>query len=55
VDHNIKTNLKEIWCEDLDWIHLAQDRDQWRVLVNMVINFRIPIKGREFFEQLRDY
>jgi hypothetical protein len=36
---NIKMNLKEIgWC-GMYWIHLAQDRGQWRALVNMVINF----------------
>jgi hypothetical protein len=28
--------------EGVDWIHLAQDRDQWRVLVNMVANLRVP-------------
>jgi hypothetical protein len=25
--------------EDVDWMHLAQDRDQWQTLVNMVMNF----------------
>jgi hypothetical protein len=30
--------LREIIWDSMDWIHLAQDRDQWRVLVNMVMN-----------------
>jgi hypothetical protein len=28
--------------EDLDWIHLAHDRDQWRALVNTVMNLQVP-------------
>jgi hypothetical protein len=38
---NIKMDLKEIGGDDMDWIYLAQDRDQWRVLVNTVMNLRI--------------
>jgi hypothetical protein len=39
---NIKINLRKIGWDDMDWIDLAQDRDQWRVLVNAVINLRVP-------------
>jgi hypothetical protein len=39
---NIHMNLREIGLEDVDWIHLAQDRDQWRALVNTVMNLRVP-------------
>jgi hypothetical protein len=39
---NIKIDLKEIGWDDMDWIDLAQDRDQWRALVNTVMNLRVP-------------
>jgi hypothetical protein len=42
VEDNIKTNLKGTMYERVDWIHLAQDRVQWRALVNMVMNLRVP-------------
>jgi hypothetical protein len=31
-------DLREIGWEGVDWIHVAQDRDQWQALVNMVMN-----------------
>jgi len=33
---------KEVEYKGVDWIHLAQDRDQWGVLVNMVMSLRVP-------------
>jgi hypothetical protein len=39
---NIKMDLREIGWDGKDWINVAQDRDQWRALVNMVINLRVP-------------
>jgi hypothetical protein len=41
--------LKEIEWGGMDWIHLAQDRDQWSGLVNMVVNFWLPKNVRKFF------
>jgi hypothetical protein len=35
---NIKMDLREIGWDDMDWIDLTQDRDQWRALVNTVMN-----------------
>jgi hypothetical protein len=40
--NNIKMYLGEIRWDGRDWIELAQDRDQWRALVNTVMNLRIP-------------
>jgi hypothetical protein len=40
--NNIKMDLREIRWDGMDWIDLAQDRDQWRALVNTVMNLRVP-------------
>jgi hypothetical protein len=39
---NIKMNLREIRWDGIDWIDLGQDRDQWRTLVNTLLNLRVP-------------
>jgi hypothetical protein len=39
---NIKTDLREIGWDGMDWIDVAQDRDQWRALVDMIMNLRVP-------------
>jgi hypothetical protein len=35
-------DIREIGWGDIDWIDLAQDRDQWWTLVNIVMNLRVP-------------
>jgi hypothetical protein len=37
-EDNIKMDLREIGWEIVEWIHLAQDRDLWRAVVNTVMN-----------------
>jgi hypothetical protein len=39
--NNVKMDLTEIGWGGMDWIDLAKDRDQWRALVNTVMNFRV--------------
>jgi hypothetical protein len=39
---NIKIDLKERGWDGMVWINLTQDRDQWRALVNAVMNLRVP-------------
>ena len=40
-EDNIKMDLREVGGGG-DWMALAQDRDRWRALVNMVMNFQVP-------------
>jgi hypothetical protein len=39
---NITMDLRELGWGGMGWIDLAQDRDQWRALVNMVMKLRVP-------------
>jgi hypothetical protein len=41
-EDNIKLDLREIGIEGANWILVAQDRVQWRSVVNTVMNLRVP-------------
>jgi hypothetical protein len=47
-EDNIKMDLRDIgWC-GMDWIDLAQNRDQWRAIVSTVMNLWVPYNVGEF-------
>jgi hypothetical protein len=41
-EENIKIDVRDIGWGGMDWINLAQDKDQWRALVNTLINLQVP-------------
>jgi hypothetical protein len=41
-ENNIKMDLQELGCGSIGWIDLAQDRNKWRGLVNVVMNIQVP-------------
>jgi hypothetical protein len=51
---NIRMDLVEIVWGGVDWIGLAQDRDKWKAVANVVMIFRVPIKCWETIEWLHN-
>jgi hypothetical protein len=49
--YNIKMNLRERVCGGMDWIDLAQDRDQWRALVDNLMSLRVPQNSGKFLSR----
>jgi hypothetical protein len=41
-------DLREVGWDGIDWIDLAQDGDQWRAPMSMVMNLRVPLNIRKF-------
>jgi hypothetical protein len=41
-EDNIKIDLRKIGWEGVDWMHVAQNRDQWQILVNTEMNLWVP-------------
>jgi hypothetical protein len=39
---DITVDLREIGWDGVEWIDMAEDRDQWRALVNTVLNLQVP-------------
>jgi hypothetical protein len=40
-EDNIRMDLREIWWEGVDWMHVIQNKDQWWAVVNRVMNHRV--------------
>ena len=43
-EDNIKVDLRKLGCDPRDWIALAENRDQWRTYLRVVMNLRVPWK-----------
>jgi hypothetical protein len=38
----IEMNLRGIWCGGVEWIDLAQDKNQWMAVIKTLMNFQVP-------------
>jgi hypothetical protein len=47
-EDNIRMDRRAIGWEGRDWMHLVQDMDQWRAVVNTVMNLLVPLKVENF-------
>ena len=47
-EDDIKKDLQELGCWDVDWIELAEDRDTWRAIVNAIMNIQVPQNAGDF-------
>jgi hypothetical protein len=45
---NIKVDLWEVECGDMDWSDMAEKRESWRALRNTVMNIRVPYNAGNF-------
>jgi hypothetical protein len=48
---NIRMELRKVGWESVDWIPLAQDKEEWQAVVNTVMNLRIPRKMENFLSR----
>ena len=44
-EDTIKTDLREVDWDCMDWIHTAQNRESWQGLVNAVMNIQVPLNA----------
>jgi hypothetical protein len=51
--NNIKVDLGEIGWDGVDWIDMAQDRDQWRAVLNTVMNLWVPYNAGKFLSSCK--
>jgi hypothetical protein len=50
-EDNTGTNLMETEWKGVYWMQLVQNREQWRALINTVMNFRVPYKAVSFLNR----